>query len=204
MLEMVEGHRYLLDGVPIPGVSEVLQLAQDIRVLAAVPEARPYITVWPSYRSPAAWAAINKGTAVHKWIDNTLHGIPQDALPQGIGREECEHYMAWRNKELGHVLHMEELVHHSAYYYAGTMDNVSVLGLTRWLIDYKTGKKIYGSSHLQIAAYYLAAYDQGIRADKAGILLLQKHGYTFQEVNLKKLIPIWEDVRAAVIRIHKV
>ena len=90
-------------------------------------------------------------------------------------------FLAWNNLHDIEVLGSEEVVYHGKYKYAGTLDFRCVLDGEKYIIDFKTSKRIYPEMLLQLASYkhayeYLHPDDKGY---KVGILRLDKYDKKF-------------------------
>ena len=159
------------DGRELPSVSSVLQQAQDEQVLAGVPEARSYVTIWPARTSWLPNPALSKGQAVHQWLD--AHLLGRAGEPE---HKECREFMEWEKRAEPVWGEHERIVWSVMDWYAGTLDRTMDLLGERWLLDFKTGRKIYGSAYLQLGAYWRAAKCIGVAAGMGGIMHLGPEG----------------------------
>jgi len=174
-----EGHRYVLpDGRDVPSVNQILKLAQSERILDKVPEARQYITIWP----PAARSsAMSYGTQIHKDIENWL----KDGTEPVPERPEFRAFRGWWEHNKVRLVWSERILYTpEPEFVAGRADALIEWGVPdtemaaheNCLTDFKTGKRVYGSSYLQIAAYTRMARKMGIPINWAMILHLDSLG----------------------------
>lgn len=85
-------------------------------------------------------------------------------------------FLDWEKEYIKTWIDSEKTVHSLAYGYAGTLDAKALFldGKVRY-IDFKTSKKIYDESFMQLAAYRLADYEMTKDwSDGMGILRLDK------------------------------
>lgn len=97
-----------------------------------------------------------RGTDVHAIAEQIVHGtevdVPEHLLAHVNGY--AEFLDAFR---VVPVL-TERSVGNRAHWYAGRFDLIADMGGTRWLLDVKTSKSVYGSIALQCAAYANAEF----------------------------------------------
>jgi len=100
--------------------------------------------------------AANRGTEVHHYAEQVLHGEEVDP-PEAI-RAHIESYVSWLDLWRPDVVLSEVVVYSLRYGYAGTLDMViDVPGHGRVLADIKTNRTgIYPETALQLAAYRYA------------------------------------------------
>lgn len=137
------------------------------------------------YRETEKAAA--QGSDIHDWAERhalglapTVDDVPavQRGYVEGFGAFVADWSPTW---------HMSEAtVYSRAHGYAGTLDAlISIEGLGLGLVDYKTGKGVYGEVALQLAAYRHAEFvglATGTEAplpavDWCGVLHLTPKGY---------------------------
>lgn len=132
-----EGHRYLLDGQPIPSVTTLLG---KLHSFAGVPE-------------DVLEAARQRGTAVHR----ACHFLDEDDLDESQLTEQVAGYLSgWKRfkAESGCVIHeCETMAAHPVHRFAGTWDRVlSFPTFDRGTLDIKTGEPHWVMG-MQCAAY---------------------------------------------------
>lgn len=147
------GAHYYTDelGLKLNNVTTLLKAFEDHALLDRVPEARRYITVWPKrpfVESPATL----KGKEVHAWIERFI--VTQgDAGPALLNEEQG--FMDWWLKGQVEFFSSEEILFDMAQRLAGTLDTTCRVQLAnRYLTDFKTGRKVYGTTWLQLGAYW--------------------------------------------------
>lgn len=171
-----KSHRYKLDGQWVPGVTTILNKGI----------AKPFLVDWAA-REVAKYAAANldvlnniedadarydllktahnrhrdraavRGTDVHAYADKLIHGEEIDVPEHLAGYVEgCARFLdAWQPS----VVLTERPTASREHWYAGTPDAVVVLpDGERLLIDWKTGRNVYGEHGLQLAAYRNAEF----------------------------------------------
>lgn len=139
-----------------------------------------------------------QGSDIHDWAEKHVLGLPvavADAPePQRPYLEGFLQFLADFHPEYEMT---EASVYSRAYRYAGTLDAiVTIPGEGRLLVDYKTGKGVYGEVGMQLAAYRFAEFvglPDGTEApmppvDGAAVLHLTPDGY--------RLVPVAADETA--------
>lgn len=172
-------HRYRLDGRYVPNVTTILS--------AGLP--KPALTKWAArlvaehvadhVEDVATWrtmgrepliealaaipderrnVAAARGTAVHDLAERVVHGEAVDVPPTIADR--VRGYAEFLDQfEVRPVL-TEVMVANRTSWYAGRLDLVADILGTRWLLDLKTSKGVYGDTNLQLAAYAGAEFYQ--------------------------------------------
>ena len=132
-----EKHIYRLDGVVIPGVSQIIREAG----MSSFPE------------SGGSWQS-QRGQAVHLacqlWDEADLD---EATLDPAI----APYLEAWKNflaENKAKVLMNEQMLYHPTLRYAGTIDRLLLIGEQEFLCDIKTGSK-YPEYPIQTAGYAL-------------------------------------------------
>lgn len=165
------GHRYRLDGKPIPGVTTMLgkglpkpalprwaakvcgeYVADNLDTLAALPDRESVIaTVKQSPWTQRDQAAV-RGTDVHAIAEAVLHGREVEVPPHLEGH--VDGYVRFLDEWQPEPLLTERPVASRHWWYAGTFDAIVKLRDGRVLmVDNKTSKGVYGETALQLAAY---------------------------------------------------
>jgi hypothetical protein len=172
------------DGATVYSVTQLLNRFQHSALLDKVPEAKPYVTIWGP-RTNRGNHALWHGTAIHRWIERDITG--QDPMAEC---REHRSFIRWKDAGPVRFLASEAVIYNPEFNYAGTLDTIAEVGVGahahRVLIDFKTGKKIYESSWLQIGAYWKAVKDGELAPSRAGILWLGKEGTRFVDIGAKK------------------
>lgn len=156
-------HRYSYDGVPVPGVTSVLQAAGLLDFGGASPEAMAF--------------AGARGTAAHTACELD---DKNDLVEESVQDEILGYLTAWRKfrAETGFVPEtIEERVYHERYKYAGTLDRIGVFQGVESLIDLKTGTP-QRATGVQLAGYAMAVdLKSGHRLPRYAIHLQQDGNY---------------------------
>lgn len=212
-IETKNGHYYKIDGKRAIGVTTALN---GIPKGALVPWAARQVAEWavdnhvlfgnmldaagrgPTVRfltevpSQERDEAAGRGTEIHALAEEYVLGkeieVPTDLLPY------VEGYAQYVNDFNPASLHTELTVASREFGYAGTLDSIEdIPGYGRCLVDWKTGKGVYGEFALQVAAYRHAEVMVGAlgdehdmpAVDRTFILHIQPGGYD--------LIPVQAD-----------
>jgi hypothetical protein len=144
-------HRYTLDGMPVPGVSEVLTPAYDFRFVDA----------------GAMERARDLGTKVHRTVELFEQGTLNLATLHPVLLAHLDQYRRFKDDFRYVSLGQEVKVASRRHRYCGTLDNWGRFEPAQAgepeeyaLPDIKTGA-IYAPHKLQTAAYKLAAVEMG-------------------------------------------
>jgi hypothetical protein len=116
------------------------------------------------------------GSQVHKLIEWTLKGeLCYEAGPSPKISDKAQWaFMAWedwRKSVKLKPLYVEQVVYSKEYSYAGTLDLVAEVNGVLTVIDWKTGKAVYGEAHLQNAAYRHAFREMGHGSPDRGLIV---------------------------------
>jgi hypothetical protein len=200
--EFGKGHIYILDGQRVPGATTVLgALPKPLAKWGAEKVAELAVNEWSRLgRLPIAarlkelesapWRDLDqaavKGTTVHRHAEALAHGetltLPGDVA--GYVKACRAFFDGW---SVCPVL-TEVAVFSRRNHYGGSPDLIADLADgKRWLLDYKTGKSIWGDTGLQLAAYRYADFyldesgsEQPIpEVDECGVIWLRPDG-TFE------------------------
>lgn len=132
-----EGHRYLLDGVEIPSVTQIIKPLYDF---SGISQARL------DYAS-------ERGTAVHKATElSDMDDLDEDALDPVI----VPYLDAWKKFrfEMGvEIIGMEQQLYSTTHKYAGTFDRIAVIDGDSWLLDIKATASLSPAVGVQLAGY---------------------------------------------------
>jgi len=144
------------DGIPKGGLTSwaAEQAAQyaitnwdDLGAMGLLERAKAIQFAWKEERDAAA----GRGTQIHAIAQKLLHGekVP---IPEGLEGhvESCVKFLD--QYEVEPVLSETAIVNRSVGY-AGTLDLVADMIGHRYLLDWKTGKRVYAETALQLAAY---------------------------------------------------
>jgi hypothetical protein len=160
-----QSHRYTLDGVELPSVTQILSpLNSAFR-----------------YASPAALdAARALGTAVHRACELDDAGVLDER-----SMADCLHgyVRAWRRFCADHQTHWlmtETAVCNPQMGYAGTLDRYGFVDGDKTVVDLKTGAALYPAVGPQLAAYAKAIPDASACTRRIAVLLRPTGHYDLQ------------------------
>lgn len=154
-------HEYSVDGVRVPGVSEIIRfMAREI------------------YKDVAKWRmeeAAERGTLVHACCE-TLDKTGACEVPNEISGYVAayasflrSHRVEWRG--------IEKALYHPQLLYAGTIDRYGILDDIPVVLDIKTNAQPnYALVDAQLGGYGLLANAHGFTAQKHACLQLRKNG----------------------------
>ena len=160
-------HEYLVDGKPVPSVTEILS-----------PLHRSYAKVNPSVLEYAA----NRGKAVHEALEVYDLGGELEARPEAVPYVQA--YLDWHRTYSPNWLAVEKMVFCEEGWFIGTLDRMGYLNDGKLaIVDIKTSqptREAYVSVCLQTMAYAMAAMSEEISLDYQKInrygLFLMKDG----------------------------
>lgn len=169
------GKAYTWDGESIPSVTTILREgfpAPALVTWAARETAGYAVDCWDQLAQlstsqrlreleGAAWkrrdAAAVRGTTIHEHGVGLVHGEPVQ-VPDEL-REPVQAYARWLDQWQVVPTITERPVVNPDHGWAGTIDlRANLLGDQDWLLDLKTGRGVYESHALQLAAYAHAAW----------------------------------------------
>jgi hypothetical protein len=176
------GHSYWLDGAKMPGVTTQINdgTPKQLTRWAAEQAANAALDNWDGFTAlPASQRlklmvdapavalgeAARRGTAIHDLAWALIVGDEVEVPEQYAGPVAAvvQFMDEWN---VTPVLR-ETPVFHVDHWWAGTIDLVAYIGETRWLLDWKTGRTLFESNALQLAAYNHAQWVQADGGDPA-------------------------------------
>lgn len=177
-----QNHKYTLDGVELPSVSELCRfLSREV-----------YGTVAQYTLDQAA----ERGTKVHKACEALdVYGkveVSEDFLPyvNAYLQFRREHDVKW-NK-------VEQSIAHQSERYAGTVDRYGTLDGVKVLVDLKTTYTVHKRLAIaQLNLYRWMIEAEGHPVEKQYILHLKKDGYKLVEIEKN------DDVPRALLTLHR-
>lgn len=206
MAGLSEGlHRYFVGNL----IDHVLAHASDISLRIATGDERELKLL-----RAALWKAIDGddtarvvGLAVHRAA--ALGQRPEEVEPSIAPK--LAQYLDWRAQSGAEVLASEFTVYHLAEGYAGTGDLLVRFGDgSVWLVDLKSGARLYVENVLQLTAYLMAEFagaddvvDERVTAllgqvAGVGILHLGEAGWEFLSIRADKLPVLWTAYRGLI------
>lgn len=116
------------------------------------------------------------GTQVHALVEwNLRQSLGQQVGPEPRVLDKAQWgFMAWQDWAQAvnlKPIYIEQMVYSRTHRYAGTMDLLAEVDGVVTLVDFKTGKSIYGEAHLQNVAYQMALKEMGHAAPAAGLIV---------------------------------
>jgi len=147
-----EKHEYSIDGVKIPGVTEILSPIT----------ASGYSKINPAVLEHAAM----KGTLVHEWCEMYDYGCADESMPtELIGY--CQAYAEFCEVYKPEWIGIEEMVYEPEAWYAGRIDRFGILnGVEKALIDIKTIQSPSTKNHISVCCQ-TAAYARALGEESA-------------------------------------
>jgi hypothetical protein len=165
-------HRYWLDGKPVQGVTTLLKgglnndalmywsartvaeyvadNSEDVEQLRAMGR-EPMVAALKSVPWEKRNEAAVRGTDVHALAELLVHGDEVEVPSHLAGF--VNGYVDFLDRfDVAAVL-TERAVGSRTHWYAGKFDLIADINGTRWMLDNKTSKGVYGSTALQLAAY---------------------------------------------------
>lgn len=192
--------RYLVDGEPVPSVTQILGVLdkpalvwwamrvgvegacqlQESGSLPADPEAAvKALTARKLTVNHVKTKAATRGTSLHDALEAYLqHGsVP---MPAGFPEEDRGYVRALARAMLDlrpEPFKTEVVVGSAVHGFGGRYDLLCGLDDHTLRVDLKTGKRVYETAHLQLAAYELAAVEMGeAPTDEQAVLRLGEDG----------------------------
>jgi len=144
--------------------------------------------------------AANIGSRVHHWLRLYIDEAQPEEFESPEGGEKCiDAFREWEKSKQVKWEASERIVFQAAraLRYAGTADALAEIDGQKFVVDFKTSKKIYKSYHLQVAAYASALNEElGLEYDKGyqGLILrLDKESGKFQEkaFDIRESVPVF-------------
>lgn len=135
------------------------------------------------------------GTQAHALIEWHLRrqlGLPVGVEPN-VAPEALWAFMAfqdWAKSVDLQPRYVEQTVFSHTHGYAGTMDLLALVKGVLTLVDFKTGKAIYGEALLQNAAYQSALVEMGAALPAAGLIVRLPKAQTDPEFEVKDVPPV--------------
>lgn len=102
-------------------------------------------------------AAAVQGSAIHAWAEAHVLGQEPPAPPKAH-KPYLDGFLRFLDDWQPAYEASEMSVFNRRYGYAGTLDAIATIDGARTLIDYKTGKSVYGDVALQLSAYEAAEF----------------------------------------------
>lgn len=185
----------LSKGIPKPGlikwsarfVAEAAVLQQDNWVDKSDGEAIEYLAGLPDNRRNSS---ASLGSSIHAAAEAVANGnevredFPENAKPYITGfRKFVDDFKPT-------YLHTETAVFNRSERYAGTLDSVVRIGRTVWVLDTKTGNRVYPETALQLAAYARAEFIGKEGGEEVAMPTVKKGGVLHLFPNGYSLIPV--------------
>lgn len=211
------GRSYTLDGVPLPSVTTLLKAgfpapalvdwaARETAAYAvdhweeldAAPLSERQRTLETAARRRRDSAAI-RGTELHTIGDQISLGLDVEVPP--AYEQVAQLYADWLDAWDAEIVASERPVLHchdsTGLLYAGTFDLIADLNDgNRWLLDIKTGKGVYDSHVLQLAAYRYATHFLHVTGDLMTMHPVDRCGVIHVRPDAVTLVPVAADEEA--------
>ena len=157
-----ENHTYWLNGVYVPGVSEIMRPLSD--------------SMYRNIDQNMLDTAAKRGSAIHEAVENYIKYGIDDCEPDF--RPYFDAFLAWVKEERVEVIASEIPVYNKILRYAGTADILCNIKGATWLVDVKTTAQInHMLTGVQLVAYNAALASHGVKTDKRAVLQLRKDGH---------------------------
>ena len=136
------------------------------------------------------------GTAVHAYAEKRLRGKLErgawEEIPDKKVKSRCHMVDNWIDDYEIQPLFIEGTVYHNVFSYAGRFDLIALVDGVPTIIDFKTGKRIYPETALQLAAYANAEVVKDGNGDKVpmpsvvrgAVLHIKARSYQYLEVDI--------------------
>lgn len=148
--------------------------------------AQKWLSGIPDYQKNMA---ADLGTRLHALAEASAKGEPLDKADADVlGR--LENYLRWQRDAKPQYLGVEYMVFSEALQYGGTADMAVALDGVGWLIDIKTGDKIYGETALQLSGLAGAEF-AGRPGDpkKYALPKVERYGVLHVTDSMAELVP---------------
>lgn len=203
------GHRYRLDGKPVPGVTTLLNKGlpkpalvywsakmvaeyvvdneADLEALRRMGR-QPMVNALKGVPWQSRDEAAIRGTDIHALAEQLAHGETVEVPEELAGA--VDGYVRWLDRWQPEIIWTERPVANRHWWFAGKPDVVCKIGPDVWLLDWKTGKAIYGDNALQVACYGHAEFSvtpDGLEEpmphiDRYGIVHVRPDGTDLYEI----------------------
>lgn len=208
-------HRYWLDGVPIPGVTTLIDkgipkpglkywsakmvaeyvaderdAVESLRAMGRGPMVEALKAVPWQKRDDAAV----RGTEVHELAEKLAHGEAVD-VPYHL-EGYVDGYVRFLDAFEPQVVLTERSCANPTHWYAGRFDLVADVNGTRWMLDNKTSGRVYGETALQTDAYRNAEFYVEDDAPKVHIPMpegIERLGVLHVTPEATRIVPLQSD-----------
>lgn len=191
----------LANGTKVPGVTTITGRFKDAGALIrwAYNQGKAGLDMDKS-RDDAASA----GTICHKWIDDTIHGLPLSELqaaPELLdkARTGLGAFCEWRDQVKLEILSTETPLVSEAHRYGGTYDALTRINGHRCLFDLKTSNAVYPEHVIQVSAYRGLLLDTGQEDVESAVILRVGKDYADFHTHSYPLAILQDGLRAFVM-----
>ena len=105
--------------------------------------------------------AADLGTAVHNWIESYIKKGVKDLPDDERILNGITAFLRWTKENDVQFISSERMVYSREHHYIGTMDAEAIVNGNRCVMDWKTSKGIWNEMRYQVAAYQIAAIEEG-------------------------------------------
>lgn len=181
MIEFLEDtHTYLLDGVILPSVSEIM-----------TPLSKEY---YKEVNEEILKMACDRGSAIHKATENI--DLNREYEIEDKWKDYVFQYKKFKALKKPKIINVEQQLTNGEY--CGTIDRIIDVDGIKWLVDIKTSRKINDKLvSVQLGAYNKLLKANKIKVSKFGVIHLSKTGFKFVEIEpnekiFEALLKIWK------------
>lgn len=206
-------HRYWMDKKPVQGVTTIIK--QGLPAPALMYWSAKTVAEWVAQNpgitdhmralgGPGPLAAFLKevpwqkrddagarGTEVHKFGEQLVHGTPVDVPDHLLGY--VEGYARWLDQWQCRPILVERMVGNREHWYAGCFDLVAEIDSVIWLLDLKTASGVYGENALQTDAYRHAEFWQDDDGIEQPLPACERLGVLHVQDGETKIVPLVSD-----------
>ena len=143
------------------------------------------------------------GNAVHEFLHQfaraKIDRTEAPALPDDRKVRKCiKGFLAWYKAHKVVFVEAERVVYSLEHGYVGTLDVVARVDGVLTLLDYKTAEHVYPSFLCQIAGYWSARQEEGMKIKQAILLHFDKNTGMHRPIVVKRLEKLWPAFESAL------
>lgn len=115
--------------------------------------------------------AADSGKAVHKWCEEHIKGLNPDMPTDSKILNGVTAFLEWKLEHGVEFVSSERIIFSQKYKYCGQMDAEAIIDGKRCVIDFKTSSGFYNDMRYQVAAYQMAAMEEGTTYEDERIIV---------------------------------